>query len=600
MMNYNLGPRTGPTMPPPSPNSVRALRRGSLDPSLAGRLPKSASRNSIQDPEASLFDKDDNQSSLSKSTKSNPSDPVTNSSVMQKFEHAIFTFIYSLRPEVPMHGALSFFIHILIIFQSLSIGSPIDLNWGLYGTWIVSIIAICRSYGFQFMNYEAFIALAIIVFLTQIAVCIVIYMTFKAQQVGSRYWDKIKTAARVMFAIIFFMAIPTTYGLMLGFWECDYSATVPLNETPTYVLVNFPTVGCWSGLNGAFAVLSVIFLIIQTVLVACSIAIFININIKTRDLFVLDNPYIIIIIMASNQIYLIVSQVIPVSIIFVRPIIYLAFAVLFLAVLFWMQPFIRRGTNVVYGGVGFARLAIGGVSIATALVNQKNEWGLGLGLVGALAGGSAVLFSIGLVVTDIYTRYMQHKGRKILQECVQKRSFNTLTDSDHYFVNIFVRYAMKGKEADIDLADSFTKLAMSQRLEINATSMITCALFIKFILTTSSVTLALTLVQKSQKKGDNFFLRFIIFLRVREVEKASSMGRNNFQLDHIMSSVKKKLELSRELQVLFWKNVTMEQTNDEKLYNIVKEIQELSEECSIIFSNLLSNYATDVVCCYFV
>ena len=84
-------------------------------------------------------------------------------------------------------------------------------------------------------------------------------------------------------------------------------------------------------------------------------------------------------------------------------------------------------------------------------------------------------------------------------------------------------------------------------------------------------------------------------MRVREIEKASSMGRNNFQLDHIMTGLRKKTELLKDLQLLFWKNVVMEHGDNNKLYNIVKEIQELSEDCSTIFGNLLFNYRTDVV-----
>jgi len=384
--------------------------------------------------------------------------------------------------------------------------------------------------------------------------------------------------------------------LSFAFWSCDYSKTSSVNDTQLFMLQHFPTKACWDSSNGPLAAVSMIVMVVQIVLTSISTFIYTNTCLKSRDFFLLNHPFLMVFQTISNLFYLIVSHIFPHSLAYVPPSAYVIISILIVVYLFWHWPFIRKSANILYGGFGCARIGIGALSIVASLINEQDKWEDGLILLLAgVVGASIFCFAVGCIIAAIVITYYQRKGRNIVTEWARKRS-REIEESDHYSIELFIRLAMKGSEDDISLADTFTKIAMSQRTEINGITCVTCALFVKFVLTNSSVTFALLLIQNARKRPGGFISRYLLFMRSREIETASSMGGNNFQLDSALTNVRKRITYLSQLHKSFWKTISINQGEDHKLYSLVKEIHDITKDCTQIFSNLVFNYRNNVVC----
>lgn len=324
-----------------------------------GAIPKASNNASsrtylLQDPEAALFaDRGDTESHYSKEsskTAKSASSGSNSSAFIRNIENSLFLVINSLKYDKPIPTTISVLLHLLLAFQTLSIGSPLEYDWGEYGKWVVSVAAISRTFGFQFMPYEGFIAVAVINFLLVLLALLSMYLAYRTQRIGSRYWDKIQFVARFCFGSILILAIPFTFSMMFAFWNCDYETTKTVNNAAVFVLRNFPDRVCWSPLNGFFSAASMIIMIIQMTLISVSAIIFCNTHIQANDFFILDNPFTIIYIHVTNCLFMIIHPFMPKSVYFVAPIIYILISVGFIALLLWNFPFVRRGANSFYGG----------------------------------------------------------------------------------------------------------------------------------------------------------------------------------------------------------------------------------------------------------
>ncbi|KAL9658648.1 hypothetical protein ABK040_006184 [Willaertia magna] len=530
------------------------------------------------------------------SSSKNSSSTLGNNSVYYKLEDSLYSFIIALKIDKPIHYLVYFLIQVLLIWQTLSLGVLIEFNWGEYGTWFFSIFAIPRTFGFQFVPYNVFIAVAVLSFVLEVIAILAIYFTWAAQSKGSKYWSKIVLIARIVFAVLPLVSMPSIYGMSAAFLDCNYRQQVLLegSDTPVYVLERFPTIACWSPLNGTFAGLGIAFMFLQVLLTSISGFIYSDTFINSRSWFVLDNPLLMTYMISSNQLYLIAAHITPRVVNYLRPAYYLVFSLLFIALLIYQLPFIKRQVNVFYIGLGFGRVGIGIASILATALNTNKDWGYGLGLMGGAIGGFALFFTIGIIFGEIYTRRACGIGRELCKSAVELKTTQDITDNVFRNIHLFLRFSMRGSKDDKAISGKFVKLVINQRLELSASMLVTCALLIRYALDDHSTTYAMLFLANAQKKKKDALSRFIFIMRQREMERLASTGANNFALERILEKAKKNMEHVRQLHKLFWKNLTSSHTEDEeKFYNIAKQIEETTRECQDIFNNLLVNHGNN-------
>ena len=267
----------------------------------------------------------------------------------------LFMFVQSLKLEKPLHPLMCLSIHMLIAYQTLSLGVSIDYNWGEYGRYIYNILLIPRTLGFQYLPYEGFIALAVIVFVMQSICFLIIYITYRSIILGSSYWKKIRTGGRFVFFLMTFLSLPMTYGLMQGFFDCDFTSKVSIVQgaPPSFALRNFRNVECWGTMNGILASISLLFCIIQILITMSAVMIFCDTIVASKAKFVLENPFVMSYLIGTNQLYLIVAGVTPHMVSFLRPVYYIVLSIGFIVLMFVDLPFLRRRANAVYGGIDF-------------------------------------------------------------------------------------------------------------------------------------------------------------------------------------------------------------------------------------------------------
>ena len=80
-------------------------------------------------------------------------------SIIGKSFNQFFMFINALKLETSINPLLCLSIHLVMMYQTLSLSYFRDNNWGVYGTYIVDAIIVPRTFGFQFLPYDGFIGL---------------------------------------------------------------------------------------------------------------------------------------------------------------------------------------------------------------------------------------------------------------------------------------------------------------------------------------------------------------------------------------------------------------------------------------------------------
>ncbi|KAL9658602.1 hypothetical protein ABK040_006139 [Willaertia magna] len=540
----------------------------------------------------------DTDSSYSRSTRSKSSSITLRggNSTIRKAEDALFFFIFSVKIRKAMPGWLSILLHILFMYQSLVLGIESDFPYGDDGRFALKMICIPRSLGANFYPYESFIGIAVALFVIE-ALCIMLfYFSYKALHRGSKYWDKIKLLVRLLAAFFAIFGIILVFDLTT-FIACDYSKPQIVDGSTTYHLRRFTDVACWSPLNGAFTVLSYIFMFAEIPLTFIGVLIFAETSVKGKSYFTMSSPFLLSFLLAANQLFLIISQSIPPQGIISRPVLFIVISLLFIILLFYELPFVNRSANSVYSGFAFARVGMGLGSLITVAVNTDNQNVLGLILLFAVAIGSSILFFIiGFITMEIYTRVVMFIGRSTIR-AVKDGDITIPPDLSEIIsfrnMNLFLRFSLNAssESGDFELGQYFIKTATNQRLDLNAYLLVTSALFIRYTIEdTHSQQFALHLLRKASKQNSNILMRYIIYQRSKDIEHETATGKNTYELRNIINNVTKFQEKLRQYQKLFWKHFVSNEENNERVYNLVKVMHKYIEDSSKTFNNLLVNY----------
>ncbi|EFC36266.1 predicted protein [Naegleria gruberi] len=414
-----------------------------------------------------------------------------NTTVMNEYIDKYLMFIQAVKLENPLHRFISITLHIFIMIQSLVLGCSLDFGWGEYGKYIMNVLVIPRTFGFQYLPYEAYIGLAAALLLLESIAIAIIYMTYRSLVYGTSYWKRIRTAGRIAFTSITLCSMPVTFALIHAFFDCDYEKTVTL--------------------SGAY-----------------------------------DATYVL-----------------------------------------------RRSTNSVYGGIGFARLGVGISALVSTLVNKNDDWDLGLGLTFAPIVLGIVGFVIGFIVTDIYTRRIMTKGQQIASVVTSSQSTHELNFNHSNLPALanFIKFALKGTEEQQDIIFDFVRILFRTTDSISCNCLINMALYSKDICKPPNYFQASTFLKKAEQRKPNFRQQFAIYMRMAELEKslAINMKIKGTVGETVIERLNLRMKKLRIMIIEFWKLVSSKSNVD----HILQKIESLSYELDVAFQNLILDHEED-------
>lgn len=515
----------------------------------------------------------------------------------QPQDPTLFTLFNTLKLEKPIHPLLCLFIHVYMILQTLSLGLNMDYHWGSYGRTVQHVFISFSSFGVQFLEYyEGFIAILVVAIVWQLVVILLLVATFRASKNG-KYFKEIRKASRLAFVIMFFLSGPLTYGMALGFWNCDDSSSSDVMN-----LRIFPSIPCWNSTNSVLAILSLMVILTQIVTSFMTVTVFCDTFLTSKAFFILEDPYLMSYVTASNQLYIILSIATPYHVMYLRPIYYMIISMIFCVLLLRYLPFIRRRANSFYGGIGMARVGIGIGSLVSSIINPLDEWQNGLVLTFSPIVAGLIGFGLGCVVTELYTFYLLRKGQHILEECIEQMTMsgeNPLTPSMDlvalYFnlyskhVNCLIQSSLKSSTWSESphhrrriLIEDVLKVIQQQQPSTDMLEHLPCRSLILLSLFLScskknTQKFAIRLLMKAQQKcpSYDYFTRYTISFRLRELhyENGKASVANS---EFVLNRVKSNLPKLRKQTYLFWRSVQLGIFN---VHEILQEMNSLSLDC---------------------
>ncbi|KAG2375198.1 hypothetical protein C9374_010202 [Naegleria lovaniensis] len=514
--------------------------------------------------------------------------------LLGQFESVAFFFLVSIKLPKPVPNLLVVLFNIMLLWQSTSLGWESEFAWGENGKLAAKVIAVPRTLGANWYPYQLFMAISIILAVLEIISMLSIYFAYKALHRGSKHSEKIKNTVRTICILFGVFGLAFVFSLT-SFWACDYSTQGLFEDgVAKYALRRFPEVACWNPLNGSFAVISLVFMIIQIPLTFLGLILLSDTWVNKHTWLSMDNPFLIATWVSLNQVYLIISQALPPQAFVARPILYLIISVILFAYLVYDLPFHHRIVNSVFGGVFFSRIGVAISSIVSLEANPTNSDDIGFGILFGVGFGSFILFFIiGFAVVEIYSqvisRYVERRLRGLKNDSLSiSSSLKELVNPRALFH--YMKFSIK-KKNDNELISNFIKAATNQRLELDTSNLIISALYIFYKLEEGHTpSFALHLLAKAAKKNTNILQRYAVYQRTKEIEADSSQGKNSLELRHILNTVSNMQEKLRQYQKLFWKHFVSNEENNEKVYNLVKMMHSLMENSTTTYNNLLVNY----------
>ncbi|KAG2386974.1 hypothetical protein C9374_002009 [Naegleria lovaniensis] len=525
------------------------------------------------------------------------------SNEQQDKEPRIFILFNMLKLEKPIHPLLCLLIHVYMIIQTFSLGISIDYHWGSYGRIVQHVLISFSSFGVQFLEYyEGFIAILAVAIVLQLAVMILLVATFRAT-IHGKYLKELRKISRLAFATMFFLSCPLTYGMALGFWDCNYFSSSFTNQTEMVALRKFPSIPCWNSTNSVLAVLSLMLIVIQMVTSFMTTTVFCDTFLTSKSLFVLETPFIMSYVMTSNQLYIILSIVTPHHVMYLRPIYYILISTFFCVLLLRNLPFLRRRANTFYGGIGLARVGIGIASLVSSILNPYDEWQFGLGLSFSPLVAGLLGFTLGCLITELYTLYLFKKGKNAIAECIEQQT--TMSEDhecpmSHYFnrytkhVNCFIRSSLKTThQSNVQLIEDVLKVLQKQQKhhsmdalkDLPCSSLMLLSLFLSSFKKKHSMKFkfseCLLSIANQKCPSYDYFTRYTISFRFRELQYdgKASLASTEFVLSRVKSNIPKL----RKQTYLFWKHIHL----GLDVHQILQNMYKLSQECELSLYNMI-------------
>ncbi|EFC50110.1 predicted protein [Naegleria gruberi] len=345
----------------------------------------------------------------------------------------------------------------------------------------------------------------------------------------------------------------------------------------------------------------------------------------------MDNSIFVMVIAFTNQLYWIISNLIPSMYSYIVPIISILVSLLYIVVLFRSLPFFNRWENSLWSGFTFAKLgfSISTLILTTLPINYLDDNIFGVSLAGASFGFAILLFVLGCVTMEIYTRLVYRSVKhlfsvylgiddvnnwKISKEGDPTLFVNNLAsviEEERRFrsVNIFIRFAMtkarnvqrnEQKHGDFNLAMLFVKGAASQKSFTDVNLLLTSSMLIaNFVASEDSNAFiyANHLIKRALRQHPNILNRYFIQMRLKELEIISSSSNrhatSNLEMKMLLQKIDAKEQQLAYFHRQFWKELQNEVVSDSKIIGVNQQIEKITAELEVLFGNLMTNFSGD-------
>ena len=549
---------------------------------------------------------------------------------LSKLEDEVIMLMLSLQDSEPNVSRrawfMSFLFHVVVLWMGLFTGMQPDYNYGEYGQWIVQGLNYVNTLGVDHLPYVAAVVVASIVFACLMVGLVNLYVAYRSVVTMSKHWPKVKLVTRYLNGVLCLLCMPICW-LMFSFLDCDYGSAVviPPSTSAIQVLHKYPHVACYGSSNIGMMVLAGISLVIMFVSLLFGVAHLVDVHPESNTLFASYHSHIILLTYMTSILFYLVACLVSRSFVIIQAVFYLFSKVFLLLLVLYSVPFYRRWENSVYVGYLSGCVGCGICGIVSVYVNRTNDWELGLGLVGITLATIITFFLIGFVSFELWSRTIVNGIKNVFMDHLE-RGLDSLILSDNLdFVNpkivlerealnvlheieergitrhlfLFLKWCVRtgvatslGNLKELEMAKCFIKGVANQKTYQNVDLLIVAGM-ISGHFVEGQTQAAIMMLEKASKNQPNLVQRYLIALRLKEVEVVAEDGRQHLEVKHILQTIEQKHMIILALHKSFWKELLAQSLSLDKIESLNKEITSLTNECELVLHNLMSNYGNN-------
>ncbi|KAG2393812.1 hypothetical protein C9374_003576 [Naegleria lovaniensis] len=502
-------------------------------------------------------------------------------------------------------------------------------NWGEWGNWLFTVANYPITLSLDLVPFVAIVPIAaaciVLVLSALVSFALAIHAIFRS----SKHLDRIKKTASLLGNVVHILSMIVTF-IFSSFIDCKSTELVSIEgyDEKVSLLTRFDNIPCSSEGNIVLIVLGVIALFSLLVINFLTVMINQESEQTVGGFLISDNGLTMAFLAVFNPFQLYVMYVIPEPYIYVRSIVHILFTTMLMVLVFFYLPFYRRVENSCILGLFGARMGAAIGALVTSLVNTGRMPDLGIGLAGMTIGlmvlGALFFFS----ALEIYSRviYNRVRGRfmvsikraealssilrrseglqeneKLPLKMLEKEASLVYQEFEEdgrlRHLNMFMKFSMKSTNkteseqiTDVEIALSLIKGASLQKSFSDARLLLTCSLIVAYYWKNevNSQVFATSLLKKAIKAKPNFIYKFLIAEREKEFEMIDNS--HSFELKFFLERMDKNQTELFALHRSFWKEMTNDVLNLDKIEQTNRRASELMSECESTFNNLMAKH----------
>ncbi|KAG2386920.1 hypothetical protein C9374_001955 [Naegleria lovaniensis] len=300
-------------------------------------------------------------------------------------------------------------------------------KWGFYGGWIFNVLNYGTSLSLDRLPYIGMVVLGFICIGFLVLCIVMMIIAYRYMLLSNSFYGKIKVLVQMVLGITMVMALVMTF-VMTSFMDCWYDLQNSNNSIHYLIRFGRNVVSCYSYENIIYLVFNTIGCLLLFCILPIAMLILPNTHALSKGLFIAKNSYMQIGFWTFTCIELFLVSFIPVSLGFVRGIIHIMVGMMLLYLYFQSLPYSRFIENSIMFGVICGKCGASVGALISSLVNNSNEWTLGLGMTMMTISIIVLCFIIGFVLMFVYQHLVVKRVRKVLLEVVLEKD-NSLEKS---------------------------------------------------------------------------------------------------------------------------------------------------------------------------
>nr|CAG4713841.1 unnamed protein product [Naegleria fowleri] len=515
--------------------------------------------------------------------------------------------------------------HIYTMWNSIFIPTLGNYHWGEYGAWVFKAVNYPYTFSLDLISYNAMIGLAVASLVFLLIYFIILFFAYRMVSNTSKYSVKAKMIVLVLsYGMIF--GSNTLAFILSSFIDCNTNSYISLDgyDQAVQALARFPKEACYSSLNIGLIVacfFGIIMLTMTTFIAHSTIA---NLHPHNMAPFRMESSFTFSLLLSFNALEIMLTFVVPQSVVYIRAVIHIVFSVVWLVVLYFQTPFFRRAENSIYFAFGSAKLGAAIGSLISSVSNPSYMWDLGLGMMGLTIGLILIFFMLGFIAMELYSRLVlkrveslmerivmekqgvKESGSVFSERAVEKDALTIYVELEEHGLLRYLAMYLRFSIGEISLKNSivpetlpnskalsFVKGVANQKAFSNSSLLICAALIIAYGWNDeNSFIFSISLLRKAVRHAD-LLEKIVIRERETEIEVDAADAKNVVEIKHTLENTTKWQDELKSLHRLFWKELMNEIPNMEKIDQMNRRISYLTSKCESAFTNLMAIASKD-------